>query len=372
MSTLRILYIGPDYRGSNGTSWRDAFVELGHDVRTLDDERFDPAPRDTAGRLVRKLRGRPPLRMVEDLNRAIVETCREFRPDLTFFVKAYHVTPDTLDAVAGISPRFVYMNDDMFNPANQSPTFRDNVPRFDCILTTKSFNVREFHDAGAPLAVYLPNAYDPQVHHPAEPTAEERRRMEGDVAFIGTFRPSRADFLARLAASRDHFRMNVWGGGWGKMARYPHRAWGWRKLRGAVRGCEVIAEQMGKAVAANSASLGLLYHDNRDLHTSRSFEIPACGGFMIAERTEEHLLYFEEDKEAVYFGPFEELISKLRFYLAHEEPRRRIARAAYRRAISSPYRYVDRARTAMELAAALRPRTHVPGPHAGAREEAAR
>ncbi len=159
--------------------------------------------------------------------------------------------------------------------------------------------------------------------------------------------------------------MNVWGRGWGKMRRYPHKALRWRHLRPAVRGGELIAEQMGKAMAANAVCLGLLYHDNRDLHTSRSFEIPACGGFMLAERTDEHLMYFAEDREAAYFGSMDELISKLRFYLAHHEARERIARAGYRRSIESPYRYVDRARTALEHFWQLRPLAHAPVKGAG-------
>jgi spore maturation protein CgeB len=299
---------------------------------------------------MRKWRGRPPASKIGELNRAILIEARSFQPALTFFVKAAHIFPETLQSLAGISSRFVYMNDDMFNPANQTPTFAATIGLFDCILTTKSYNVREFQAGGAPRAVYIPNAYDPRIHFPAQPSSAEQRKMGGDVAFIGTFRPSRADLLERIARYRE-FKFNVWGGGWRKMARFDnlHKRHAWHHLRSCVRPHELWCADMGKAIQSNSVILGLLHHLNRDLQTSRSFEIPACGGFMLAERTEEHRMYFEEDKEAVYFDCFEELISKLRFYVAHDGPRLRIARAALRRCEQSPYRYVDRARFALEL-----------------------
>lgn len=346
---MKILYIGPDYPGSNGTCWRDAFIELGHTVRTIDDEKFDPKPSTLAGKFVRKLRRRPEPHRIAALQRTITETAAEFGPQLIFFVKAYHVEPATLESVRRLAPCFVYMNDDMFNPANQTPTFHANIPLFDLILTTKSYNVREFLQAGARNAIYIANSYDPRIHYPNQPSAADFDTMGGDIAFIGTFRPSRADFLNRIVHLRE-FRLNIWGGGWNKMGRidHLHRRMRWRTLRGSVHPFELWCGDMGKAIQANHITLGLLYAENRDLQSSRSFEIPACGGFMLTERTEEHRMYFEEDKEAVYFSTFEELRDKLRFYVAHDSVREQIARAGYRRCIKSPYRYLDRARFALQ------------------------
>ncbi len=363
MSRLKILYVGPDYVGSNGTSWRNAFIELGHDVRTVDDESFVPPGATTAARIWRKLRGKPSPERVERLNAAIGRALDELRPDVTFYIKARYVLPETLKRSGVWGPNFVYMNDDMFNARNQTYTFFGNLPLFDCILTTKSFNVREFLRAGAPLAEYVPNAYDPAIHFPAAPDPIEMKRLQGDVGFLGTFRRERADFLSMVARCEREFRLNVWGNGWRKLYRadHWHRRWAWRQLARAVRGDELRGTDMAKAIQANRISLGLLYHENRDLHTSRSFEIPACGGFMLAERTEEHRLYLKEDVEAVYFSSTEEMINKIRFYLAHEDLREKIARAGYRRVIGSHATYVDRAMFAIEQYRRLRRRTYAAG-----------
>jgi hypothetical protein len=347
---VKILYVGPDVPGSNGTCWRNAFVELGHEVLTFDDGNYDPRPRTLYSRWLRKRNRRPGPHLVADLNRELLAVADEFRPRLIFLVKAYHVVPEALDRLRRVAPCYVYMNDDMFNPANQTPTFYANCPLFDLVLTTKSYNVREFHAAGAPRAVYVANAYDPHSHFPCQPSRSERAVMAGDIAFIGTFRPARADELNRIVALGD-LKLNIWGGGWNKMRRIDnlHRWRRWRKLRPCVHGHALWCGEMGKAIQSNRITLGLLYRANRDLHSSRSFEIPACGGFMLAERTEEHRMYFEEDREAAYFGSFDELCDKLRFYSAHDGARERIALAGYRRCLASPYRYIDRARFALGL-----------------------
>jgi spore maturation protein CgeB len=354
---VKILYVGPDYLGSNGTCWRDAFVGLGCDVRTVDCERLLPWPVSVPERVRARLGGRPGPRKVACLNEAIAAAVAEFRPQTTFFVQGRHVLPETLETAGRSGPTVVYYNDDMFNPANQTFTFAATVRQADCLVTTKSFNVAELQRAGARRVLYLPNAFDPAIHFPARGAAAESAALAGDVAFIGTFRPERADFLARLAGALGDAVLNVWGGGWGKMDRpvYWPRRRRWAALRRRIRGAELWGAPMGQAVQANRIALGLLHHANRDLHTSRSFEIPGCGGFMLAERTAEHQAFFAEDREAVYFGSFDECRDKARYYLGHEAERAAIARAGHERCLRAGYRYVDRARTLLESLGAGQP-----------------
>jgi hypothetical protein len=346
---LRILYVGPDYPGSNGTLWRNAFIRLGHSVRTVDEEKLTAAPRDLVGRIKRRIRRRPSPQQIAAVNREVLKQVSEFKPDLTFYIKAYYVLPETVEASRRFGPAFAYMNDDMFLPHISTFTFRDNIRLFDCILTTKSFNVPEYHAAGSPLAVYIPNAYDPEIHFPATLTAEDADHYGCDVSFVGFFSPSKADALTQVAKRGDHLQLSVWGN-WDRMMRVDNwpNSWRWRILRPYLRRQSVFCEAMSKAIRGSNIALGLLCREVRDLHTSRSFEIPACGGFMLAERTDEHQMYFEEDKEAVYFSSHQEMMDKIWFYLGRKSARDRIAEAGYARLLRSGATYVDRAITAIE------------------------
>src|SRR5690606_28432443 len=80
-----------------------------------------------------------------------------------------------------------------------------------------------------------------------------------------------------------------------------------------------------------------------DQHTPRSFQIPACGGaLMISQRTPEHLHFFREDQEAIYFDDVDELRDKLNFWLSpqHDEARKAIVTAARKRCINEDYSYI--------------------------------
>ena len=60
---------------------------------------------------------------------------------------------------------------------------------------------------------------------------------------------------------------------------------------------------------------------------------------MVAERTDEHRSYFEEDKEAVYFDGEAELLCKVKRYLEEPNARATIAAAGRKRSESSDYSY---------------------------------
>jgi hypothetical protein len=101
----------------------------------------------------------------------------------------------------------------------------------------------------------------------------------------------------------------------------------------------VGGDDYAKFICGCRICLGFLFKGNRDLQTTRSVEIPACGGFLLAERTDEHLALFREGEEAEFFDNYDELLRKVRYYLTHEDERFRIAQNGLRRCRESGYSY---------------------------------
>ena len=61
----------------------------------------------------------------------------------------------------------------------------------------------------------------------------------------------------------------------------------------------------------------------------------------MAERTNEHLSLFEENKEAVYFSSNKELLEKCKFYLKNDTERKQIIENGHKRCIQSGYSNID-------------------------------
>jgi len=277
----------------------------------------------------------------EKINRRIVEKAKNINPDVIWIEKGNMIWPGTLRKLRSVCPNaqlVSYTDDDMFNALNRSWAYRFGVKYYDTIFTTKSYNTNadELPSFGARRVVMVDKAYDSAHHMPVELTAEEHELLDDDVGFIGSFEQSRAEDMLYLA--HNGIRVHVWGNGWDSFdPKEPNLIIERRALVNTNNN-----PLYSKGICATKINLAFLRKANRDLHTDRSIEIPACGAFMMAEYSDEHSALFLEDEEAVYFRSREELVEKIRYYLTHEDARQRIAAAGRRRCLEEDYSHQGR------------------------------
>ncbi len=333
----RILYTGSLWHGSTSELRKRAFANLGNVVDELDYEPFC----QRGNRLFRVI-GRKFLigRGVSTYNKLLLQMAEQMNPELLWVDKGIYIWPSTLEKIKKNTSSTVvhYTPDDYLGQGLYYKSVLKAIKHYDAFFTTKTFNGSELLARGAKRVRYSANAFDPLIHRPVQLTPDELRVYGADVSFIGRWEPDRERMFAWLI---EHgVKMKIWGGGW-------HRVGLARSLRDIVQGRGVFAEEYPKAIAGSKINLNALSKWYRDNETQRSIEIPACGGFMLAERTEKHLEYFEEGKEAEFFGDFQELLGKIRFYLSNEHARLAVAAAGRQRCILSDYSYQNRMQEAL-------------------------
>ncbi len=330
---LKVLYIGPLAYGGTCLHRQWALEELGFDVVGIDTgiPSGSPLMLRFLLRLWRRIEAGS---WVFYINRKIINALEITSPDVVWIDKGLSVKPETLKKLKSSCPDAItvsYSPDDMMNPNNQTRNYLECIPIYDYHVTTKSYNVEELKQLGAREVVMVDNAYCSRSHKPVALTQTERQRLGGPVGFIGGWEKEREQYMMFL--SENNVPIRIWGA-WNRNGNYHPNM--------HIEGRVAWGDDYARTASAFDINLCFLRKENRDLQTTRSIEIPACGGFMLAERTDEHLSLFEEGKEAEFFDNEEELLSKVRYYLRHEEARRKVALAGFQRCVKGGYSNMER------------------------------
>jgi spore maturation protein CgeB len=267
-------------------------------------------------------------------NQQVLASLYKKKYDILFVEKGLSIKRSTLVKAKALHPGIKiisYSLDDVMNRQNCSQQYRKALTAYDYHFTNKRYNVEELRHLGAHNVYYFKNAFSTHVHHPVAVGGTEQNYYGADVSFIGTYAKDRVELIRYLADNG--IKIKIWG--WGPSAKKS----GMLHPLITMTGKYVYDEEYAKVVCASKINLCLLRKINRDRETTRSVEIPACGGFMISERTEEQKEMFEEGVEAEYFSNKIELLDKIRYYLGNEDKRIHIAANAVKRCIESDYSY---------------------------------
>ncbi len=309
-----------------------ALERLGHQVAPLNGFHYQPQ-----AELLRKLLHRAQMGpWVVRLNRDLLAQAQRERPDIFWADKLLGLWPTTLDRLRAMGIRTVsYMIDNAFGP-RRDPGWRlylKCIPHFDLHVVQRDKNIADYLQRGARDVLKIQTAYEPTIHFPMD-RSRSRTWSDADrdrgVSFIGTSYDDRPEFLTRLWRECG-FPVVISG----------DRMWNARLDSQAAQrlytGSELYGTEYREAIWRSKINLSFLTHSNQDEFVHKSFEIAACGGFLLAERSDGHRARFIEDEEAVFFTGFEECAQKIRRYLPDAAARERIAQAGQQRAVRSGY-----------------------------------
>ena len=332
VKNIRVLYIGSMALHSNSYGRFRALKELGHDVYPVDIDKliyhsvFSPLHhRVNIGPGIMKL------------NKAVRRAIQTFSPELIWVDNKPFVTASTIKFAREILPDVKWINLVTDDPTGRYKKawriFKSTASLYDMHFVQRTENIAELSAYGAKRVAYCFRSFDPGFHRPIILDVNEYAQYKTRVGFIGTYEGARESAIVHLI--NNGIAVQVTGDGWPK-GKF------WQLIKPYYTGPSVYGEEYIRRLNGMDIALHFLRHANRDGQDSRTFEIPACGVFMLAERSELHPQFFKEDEEAVFFGSDQELLERVKYYLADPVRRKVIAQNGFQRSLASDYSHRGR------------------------------
>jgi spore maturation protein CgeB len=330
--SLGILYVGSLNPNSNSNRRFKTLELLGHKARGINIDKLIYG--NIFSRIHYHFNVGPG---IKKLNRQVLAAISESIPDLLLIDNKPFITASTLKKVKKLAPGIK-----IINLITDDPTGRyryawrlclKTTALYDCHFVQRKVNVGELKAAGARRVELCYRSFDPSFHKPVKLSDEEKKYYSASVGFIGTYEDSREEYIAYLI--QNNIPVSITGDGWPK-GKY------WELIKPFYRGPSIYGDPYIKTLNGMQIALHFLRHANRDEQDSRTFEIPACRVFMLAESSELHLSLFRNGEEAVFFESKEELLKQVRYYMQHEEERSAIAARGYERSVQSGYDHTSR------------------------------
>lgn len=272
-------------------------------------------------------------------NREILQAVGQLDAKVFLTVKGNNIKPKTLKILASRGVKTINYYPDFrfsYDTVDQS-TF----PLYSSFVTTKSFQVEALSKIMDKEKVhFLHHGYCADVHYPPEEKLLNQADVP-DVLYVGTYTPHKEKLFTAVMKACPEIRFRIYGNGWNK-----------KQCNEILKPC--LANRpiyaMNYAQLVNATKINLAIHmgaaDNsgwQDLVSTRSFEIPACKGFMLHVDNPEIRQLYDVGQEIDVFSSVEDLCTKIRFYLAHEQIRTQMVEKAYQRCVPA-YSYDQRAR----------------------------
>jgi spore maturation protein CgeB len=339
---MKILISGSKHYAGLPMSYLRAFQKLGCEVEIFGDEEFYWQDK-------KFLKNRYTHRFfwkifARKTNEEFIKKTIEYKPDLILVFKGWFYSPKTIKKIKELLPNvksFCYNQENPFN-TNWFTQFSysndwvvKSIAHFDAYFTWGRFLIEKIKKEGKAKNVYhLPFGCDPDIHYPVKVPDEEKNIYGSDIAFIGTYSKDREDLLNSLL----DYDLKIWGNGWQKANKKLQEKWQ-RK--------DVYGEEFSKICNASKIVLDILRPQMLPSHSMKTFEIPACKGFLMQSRGGEVYDFFEEGKEIVTFSTPEELKEKMDFYLKNDELREKIREAGYQKVKNNTY--FERAKKVLEV-----------------------
>lgn len=334
-----MVFAGDFWDGASGAGLAEGFRRCEWAVQEIDRAQFTlPRTMSLIGRIAARFTSNDTVRAFQD---AVVRQCSVLKPDMFLTIKGTGLDVATLRRLRHMQiPVVMFFPDYHFDHPQLSV---DTFAEYDLFVTTKSFQIDYLAGLLGPDHVaYVPHGYVDGTHAPLFGPGEAP--YSHDVLYAGNHSAAKQTWLEQLAEGIPSASIGIVGNRWEQAALGPlHRA----NLLGE-RLAVAYAQSIQQARINIALHMGAAPNGWADLVSTRTFEIPACKGFMLHIDNAEVREFFDVGTEIDTFASAEELCDKVRFYLDRPALRAAMIERAYARCVPA-YGCAARARQIDEL-----------------------
>lgn len=259
-----------------------------------------------------------------EMNQKLLVKVKESQPTVTLFsLYTDQFEPETINALRAHTKTFCFFHDDTWRVEYS----RHWARQFDFFSTPDLHGEMKYRELGLANAIYFPFGCNERISRKLDVPKKY------DVSFVGGWHPYREWLINRI--SKAGISVEVVGHRWPK---------GEIDQEGMVR---IFNESRINLNFSNSASWDLRYlasspwaiinrlrsKKNIEQMKARMFEVNGCGAFQLTYYVEGLAHCYDIDREIGVYTDADDLVEKVRFYLAHVELRESIAAAGYERTL---------------------------------------
>jgi hypothetical protein len=264
---------------------------------------------------------------VAAVNRFVLQSLPSSKVDLVWIGKGVLLYPSTVQRIRQLAQTIIYYTPDTAFYGNRSRFFNATMSSYDLIVTTKSFEVEQYHRYVDPEKLFLTTqGYDPNIHFPRTNVKKKKHAV-----LIGLCEPDREECVRTLRANQ--IPVVIGGKGWENIVRSYYGEEGFTFL-----GETVFGESYARAICEATIGLGLMSKKFPELHTTRTMEIPACGTILATQKTSETTRFFKDD-EVLFFDNFHDLAQKIQAHFSDPDHAQKVADRGRHALLSQPFSY---------------------------------
>lgn len=277
-------------------------------------------------------RGLPPDKKAPHL----IETAKSLRPLLTIVTRGERLKADTVREIRKLSSLGcvnIYTDAPFAIPGRSAAQLFDSLSEYTAVFPFSKALIPVFFQLGAKAVHWLPFAYSADVHLA---TRNIRFGQAEPLIYVGSWGTLVERWLEPLAS----MGLRIYGNGWHHLAS-----------RSPLRKCLVPGKGVGRAmrdvIRGALITVNFVRAEHGCAHSMKTFEIPACGGFMVTNRTDEQEFFFRDKEHCLYFDRPADLLNTVSYFLNAHESREEIARQGHERVL--PHNYEARAQSILEF-----------------------